>query len=285
MIHKIFTYITLTLLTAATSHLSSEETEKLSFLKELPKVSAFVATNKNLARHINNATTEEKIAILSTIAIGQGNNLFHGLDNRPKSLASLRKLVKILVDTDHFYKNIGGIIGYHNTVLSLIEANKHPNNHTSTDNFYQPKGIPLTKPSEEIDYAVKQYILNMPLFGEMYPIGGAGDRLSLIDEETGEPLPAALLPFTGQTLLTGMIRDLQSREFLYHRLTGKQLTTPVALMTSQAKNNHQHILDICEKASWFARPKDSFRLFTQIQVPVISISGDWIMKEIGRAHV
>lgn len=45
--------------------------------------------------------------------------------------------------------------------------------------------------------------------GEIYPIGGAGDRLGLMDSDTGESLPAALLPYCGRSLLEGLIRDLQ----------------------------------------------------------------------------
>jgi hypothetical protein len=49
----------------------------------------------------------------------------------------------------------------------------------------------------------------LPELGEIYPIGGAGDRLGLVDSDTGESLPAALLPYCGRSLLEGLIRDLQ----------------------------------------------------------------------------
>lgn len=45
--------------------------------------------------------------------------------------------------------------------------------------------------------------------GEIYPLGGAADRLGLVDPETGECLPAAMLSYCGRTLLEGLIRDLQ----------------------------------------------------------------------------
>lgn len=54
----------------------------------------------------------------------------------------------------------------------------------------------------------------MPELGEIYPIGGAGDRLGLVDSDTGESLPAALLPYCGRSLLEGLIRDLQVLLFL-----------------------------------------------------------------------
>lgn len=49
----------------------------------------------------------------------------------------------------------------------------------------------------------------LPELGEIYPLGGSADRLGLVDPDTGECLPAALLPYCGRTLLEGLIRDLQ----------------------------------------------------------------------------
>jgi hypothetical protein len=42
---------------------------------------------------------------------------------------------------------------------------------------------------------------------KIYPLGGAGDRLGLVDEKMGECLPVAMLPYCGRTL--GLIHDLQ----------------------------------------------------------------------------
>ena len=102
-------------------------------------------------------------------------------------------------------------------------------------------------------------------------MGGAGDRLGLVDEVTGEDLPAAMLPYQGRSMFDGLIRDLQAREYLFYRLYGKQHTTPVAVMTSMAKKNHTRLLALCEERQWFGRGKDSFRLIQQSLVsPVTS---------------
>lgn len=66
---------------------------------------------------------------------------------------------------------------------------------------------------------------------------GAGDRLGLVCDQTGEPLPAAMLPYCGRPLLEGLVRDLTAREYLYYRTFGEQCITPVAIMTSDAKGN------------------------------------------------
>jgi hypothetical protein len=52
---------------------------------------------------------------------------------------------------------------------------------------------------------------------------------------------------------------LQAREYLYYKVFGKQETTPVAIMTSAAKGNHQKVLKLLEDSNWFGRGKEAFR--------------------------
>jgi len=56
---------------------------------------------------------------------------------------------------------------------------------------------------------------------EIYPVGGAADRLRLQDEKTGSFLPAAQLLFGGKTLLESMIADLSAREYVHYKLFGR----------------------------------------------------------------
>jgi hypothetical protein len=118
---------------------------------------------------------------------------------------------------------------------------------------------------------------------EIYPLGGAGDRLGLVDPVTGECLPVAMLPYCGRTLLEGLIRDLQAREFLYYKVYGRQHITPVAIMTSAAKKNNERVQALCESHGWFGRGKQSFRLFEQVcylyyQVSCLRKTHDDIMR-------
>lgn len=57
----------------------------------------------------------------------------------------------------------------------------------------------------------------------------------------------------------------KAREFLYFKLNGKQCITPVAIMTSSAKNNHKRITSLCERLGWFGRGRASFKLFEQVR--------------------
>ncbi len=113
----------------------------------------------------------------------------------------------------------------------------------------------------------------------MYPVGGAGDRLNLINHKTGKPLPAAQLIFVGKTLLARLIHDLQAKEYLYYKLFNKQISSPIIFMTSYEKKNHSHILDILDKNRWFDRPKDHFYFIKQPLVPVITNEGHWSLQK------
>lgn len=58
--------------------------------------------------------------------------------------------------------------------------------------------------------------------------------------------------------------NCKAREYLYFKMYGKQCITPVAIMTSAAKNNHERINSLCERLGWFGRGQSSFRLFEQV---------------------
>ncbi|KAF3330620.1 UDP-sugar [Carex littledalei] len=192
----------------------------------------------------------------------------------------LNKLLKLLGEMEQFYDCIGGIIGYQIIALELLSP---PNNksHNSTGDIVElhvPSGFNLLESPDQASQAALWGIEGLPELGEIYPIGGAGDRLGLVDPDTGECLPAALLPYCGRTLLEGLIRDLQAREFLYYKIFGKQCTTPVAIMTSSVKNNHKHILALCERLAWFGRGRQNFQLFEQPLVPVVvAEDGKWLV--------
>ncbi|KAJ1263295.1 hypothetical protein BS78_09G172500 [Paspalum vaginatum] len=195
----------------------------------------------------------------------------------------LRSLLKFLGDIEEFYDCIGGIIGYQIMALELLSASKDRMHRPSKDkfvDFHVPCGLNLLEDTEYASQAALWGIEGLPELGEIYPIGGAGDRLGLVDSDTGESLPAALLPYCGRSLLEGLIRDLQAREFLHFKIFGGQCITPVAIMTSSVKDNHEHIIAICERLDWFGRGRDNFRLFEQPLVPVVNAeNGKWLISK------
>ncbi|KAG4975253.1 hypothetical protein JHK87_032074 [Glycine soja] len=195
-------------------------------------------------------------------------------------IAELTMFLQTLAEIERFYDCIGGIIGYQITVLELAQKSFEMQNiswaHQRHDvkecqilGINAPNGLNLSEDTEYASQAALLGIEGLPDLGEIYPLGGSADRLGLVDPNTGECLPAAMLPYCGRTLLEGLIRDLQAREFLYFKLYGKQCITPVAIMTSSAKNNHKHVTSLCERLSWFGRGRSTFQFFEQPLVPVV----------------
>ncbi|XP_028792758.1 UTP--glucose-1-phosphate uridylyltransferase 3, chloroplastic [Neltuma alba] len=207
-----------------------------------------------------------------------------------EDMRDLKKLLEYLGEIERFYHCIGGIIGYQIKVLELlvqkmcekqnIDWSRHINEIGECQflEIHAPRGTDLSENTEYASQAAIWGIEGLPYLGEIYPLGGSADRLGLVDPDTGESLPAAMLPYCGRTLLEGLIRDLQAREFLYFKLYGKQCITPVAIMTSSAKNNHEHIMSLCENLSWFGRGRSAFQLFEQPLVPVVGAEdGQWLL--------
>ncbi len=213
---------------------------------------------------------KERVMILILISLDQADSLFTGWEKREDPAKDLRDLAQKLFKIELFYEPIGGVIGYTYLILKLLrkKGGVFPHNTIQT-----PPTVDMKDPI--VRRYVREGLKKMPLIGEVYPVGGAGDRLNLRDAKTGEALPQAKLQFEGRTLLEGLIRDLKARETLYERVYGKSTLTPIALMTSSEKMNTRHMIEILEENNWFERPRESFFLFEQPLVPVITVDGTW----------
>lgn len=209
------------------------------------------------------------------------------------------RLAAALVGVEQFYDSLGGLVGYQLQCLTLIQQQQRQHmlkdvvvqeeRHTIDNNINDkddmelliPDGLDLSSPHQatEAKRAIIQGLHSLPLMSEIYPLGGAGDRLGLKCETTGDPLPTAVLEYAGRpSLLDWLIRDLQGREYLYWKVSGKQTRTPVAVMTSAAKGNHRRVVQMFEQSGWFGRGREGFRLFQQPLVPVVSAeSGRWLL--------
>lgn len=218
--------------------------------------------------------------------------------------APLLSLLDTLRSAERFYDVLGGAAGYQLTALELVQAScgaasalrvggggggplsDDPDEVRDGADvaYHAPRGPHLGDPScaSTAALAAAAGLRAMPRLAELYPLGGAGDRLGLVDETTGEPLPAALLPYGGRTLLACLLRDLAAREWLHFRCLGVQLATPVAMMTSAAKGNHARVAALCAAERWFGRGSAGFRLFKQPLVPVLAAaSGRWLLEAPG----
>ncbi|MFZ0565111.1 MAG: UTP--glucose-1-phosphate uridylyltransferase [Chlamydiales bacterium] len=210
-----------------------------------------------------------KVVLYSLVAIGQERIVFGpSFSHLPEK--KVEKLLEQLIEIDHFYASLGGIVGYHLTVLKLLVGKGEKGEDTT---FSRATGVDLTEKSDRIERAVISGIRALAEVGEMYPIGGLGARLNVKDNQ-----PVASLAFGGRSLLEGLVRDVQGREFLYYRLFGECVTIPIAMMTSLEKHNRNQVEAICEKKRWFGRDRGSFFIFSQLSVPVLTEEGEWSMK-------
>lgn len=261
-------------LKSLSSHLQTAVSisEKIAILNEWEDVKSYFS-QKNPFLSIS-LSLEAEYVVKAIVAIGQGPIVFNMNGVEKNYEEPLNTLVNQLIEIENFYIQLGGIVGYYLTFLDLIKEAKQS---TKDKNcvYLHPEGVRIDQKNHFLNSILKKGLENLPMTAEIYPVGGAGDRLNLKDEKTDTPLPSAILEFNGRSLIEELIRDLQAREYLYFKLFGEQLSTPIGLMTSEEKNNHQHILDICHRCQWFGKSPKSFFIFRQPLVPVITINGDW----------
>lgn len=250
---------------------------KLQAVEKEPIVQEFLTSNSPINYFYNKLDEEEKLAICSIALIGQAPIVFQNTKHQSDAKNKIQKMLEELLVVEKFYQEIGGIIGYHLKVVDLICEKESS---LTQNKIHEASGLHINEENQfEINKAIVKCLESLPQLAELYPIGGAGDRLNLCDDKTGIPLPVAMLRFNGRTLLSGMIRDLEAKEYLYYKIFNKQVVTPIAMMTSDAKNNDHFMKKICEDNMWYHRPQASFLSFKQPMAPVITKDGNWSMQE------
>ncbi len=186
-----------------------------------------------------------------------------------------------LLEVDRFYSSIGGLIGYQVEALHHIYDRQHKSKdvlHSYTSHLPPPFSDMRNDSQEFWDY-VYQGTVALSECAEFHAVGGAGDRLNLIDVDTNEPKPAATLKIFGKSLLEWLFDDLDAREYWCFRVTGKKVTTPVVLMTSLEKNNDLEIERLCRENNWFHRDPNSIFRVIQPLVPLIDNEGALVAKD------
>ncbi len=251
---------------------------RIGILDRDGKIAALMEKQSPLRTVLAGLSPECELVVKSLIAIGQEDLLDQG---DVHVMPRIRTLLNDLIPIEAFYKDIGGIVGYHYTMLSLMRSQEGDS--LRRDYLcHRPPGRDISCQSREVDAYVLEGIRALECMAELYPVGGAADRLHLIDPDTGLALPAARLHFCGKTLLEALIADVQAREYLYYKLFGSQITMPIAMMTSHEKDNHRQILSICEQNHWFGRPKNAFYFICQPAVPLVDKDGKWCQSPDGK---
>lgn len=266
--HKKLTY-----LLQQCNHFSQRE-KKISFLYSLVEIKKFFSKQKNLEEKIRMLSPQDQALFLYFIASGQATRLFSDVNSENIETQKLRNLLPTLRDLENFYSMIGGILGYQLTILKILLEESSPIEYE----LLPPKGIDISQCSSEVNSYIIEGVMQQNIFAEIYPIGGIGDRFKCSSLAAEKSVPTARVPFLGRTLLEGLIRDLQGREYLYYLITGKQLITPIILMTSE-EENHSHIFNICRENQFFGRTKERIFFLSQPLVPTFTKWGHWCLKD------
>lgn len=237
---------------------------RLLILKEFSVVKNFIGTHAELGSLILALGSKEQFVLLSLVATGQEAGIFLGGD--------VLCLAKQLLPIEEFYSALGGVIGYHLCCLDLLEQKDVVR---KKGKYHAPKAIDIAKCNKEVRKNVLAGIRHLPEIAEIYPVGGAADRLSLRNEETGAFQIAATLSFASKSLLQRLVEDLKAREFLHWKLLGKRVSVPVVLMSSAEKNGTKHLEELLEERGWFGKKREDFFLFSQPLVPTMTPDGVW----------
>ncbi|MBA3237200.1 MAG: UTP--glucose-1-phosphate uridylyltransferase [Parachlamydiaceae bacterium] len=259
--------------------------EKLQLASLNASVALFLSQNPDFKALMEKLDQKTTLVIKVLLALGQGTSLFKQIGIVDSKVDSLKHLLKPFLDVEHHYAFMGGLAGYYHEVIKLIEKNQKPLIFNSTSkltpipSLKKPPGLDLSVENKQTLLALRMGIESLPCIAEICPIGGAGDRLNLKDEITQEPLPAAILHMGGFSLLEGLIRDLQAQEYLYWKIYDKQLIIPLAMMTSDEKDNDAQISSVFQKNTYFGRTQESFRRFIQPLVPLITENGDFAVSK------
>lgn len=249
--------------------------EKFRYISEQPAVMQFLKQNNGLEEALQAMPVAHQYVVKAVIALGQGPVIFANWQQLNDPKQALNQLVDVLYATERFYDYMGGIPGYHVKTLQLIHDQLAKQAEVDPAKILPPPATDVRTPSPLVNQLIVDGIESIGTMCEFYAVGGAGDRLQLVDEKTNMPLPVAKLEFAGHTLLEQLIRDLEAREYLHYKITGKQHYTPVVLMTSNEKRNDAQIASICEERGYFGRPKESIFRLLQPLAPVLTVEGTW----------
>ncbi len=245
--------------------------QKLEYISTLPHVQQFFAKNQDIEAATKEMPLQSQYLIKAVVAIHQGPTIFTGY----KGGQDLTHFIEQIEPTERFYSYMGGIVGYHVKTLKLMCEQLEKKQDVEAVTLHAPPYTDIREESQARRNLVRDGVDTLDAMGEIYVVGGAGDRLNLIDEKTKQPLPVARLEFGGHTLLENLVRDLQAREFFTYKLTGKQHITPIILMTSKEKQNDMHIAALLEERKYFGRPEGSIFRIKQPMTPVIAVDGLW----------
>ena len=116
------------------------------------------------------------------IAIDQADRVFYIPEEMHDPLIRLRELLDTLFPVEKFYHELGGIVGYHWLILKFLVSCNKKVDFTGAEYHFAP-GMNIAAKTKEVRQAVIWGVEKMSEMAEIYPVGGAADRLRLQDEK------------------------------------------------------------------------------------------------------
>jgi hypothetical protein len=246
--------------------------ERLEWMQKEIRVREAFARFPEVAYILSQGNLEEAYVLALAVFLDQFDRLFAGYETLDDKMGSVKRLLDLLVTTERFYQPIGGLLGYYGHVLHLLVLGKEE----LFPDLFPPPLSDMREKTKKVWRYCYEGALHVGESTQIFTVGGAGERLRLIDPDTKEPLPVARLVFGGRSLLEWLFRDLEALEYWHFRAFGKQVSLPVVLMTSKEKNNDEQIEMLCREHAWFGKSQDLIMRIVQPLVPVVATDGQLV---------
>ncbi len=245
--------------------------EKVEWMQKDPLVVDSFGRFAEIGYVLSQDRLESTYVLALTVLLGQFDHLFNRFEHQEDRMKALRQLLDLFVSTEQFYRPIGGLLGYYGQVLRFLATS----NEESFKNLLPPPASDMRQKTKDVWRYCYEGVRRLGEMAEIFAVGGAGDRLKLIDPVMGAPLPAARLVFCGRTLLEWLFRDLEALEYWHYIVFGKELSVPVLLMTSHEKNNAEEIQRLGKEHGWFGKSPECIFQVIQPLVPVVTVDGQF----------
>ena len=147
--------------------------ERLDFLVKIPSVKGGLA--KELFKDLSPSL---RLVVASIYAIGQENVVFQQMEQHPNPQHGLKVLLEALEQVERVYRPLGGIVGYHETVLQILE-DKGCGYKPCNSLFLHPFGTDVSQINAEVNQLIRWGIEFLPKMAEFYPIDKQGTPIGL----------------------------------------------------------------------------------------------------------
>lgn len=273
-------------------------TDKSSALRKEPLVISSMCSYPQLEQYLALKGDVEFICFALMALLKQLDHVLYGLTKHERFQEALEGMGSILSQCEYFYAPIGGLLGYYVETLhqmmsalhilpyqmeeqTCIQYEEAPcstdvcSNKTKSWNF--SKRSCIDQPMDNNESRIKSGVISLSKIALLFPVGGAGERLGLIDEVTKEPLPVAFLSFLGRPLLEHLFRDTEALEYLYEKCFSRPCSIPIILMDSYEQLNNKKIERLLEQNNYFHKSKNSICTMTQPLVPLFDLEGNFAL--------